>query len=52
MLEFLGHQDAHDAILTAIKKVLSARPANAPLTRDMGGTGSTVDLGKANAAAL
>jgi tartrate dehydrogenase/decarboxylase/D-malate dehydrogenase len=49
MLEFLGHQDAHDAILTAIKKVLSARPANAPLTRDMGGT---VDLGKANAAAL
>ena len=46
MLEFLGHQDAHDAILTAIKKVLSAGPANAPLTRDMGGTGSTVDLGK------
>ena len=36
----------------AIKKVLSAGPENAPLTRDMGGTGSTVDLGKAIAATL
>ncbi len=52
MLEFLGHQDAHDAVLTAIREVLSAGPAHAPLTRDMGGTGNTEDLGKAIAAAI
>jgi len=52
MLEFLGHQDAHDAVLKAIREVLAAGPAHAPLTRDMGGTGSTRDLGKAIAAAI
>lgn len=45
MLEFSGYQDAHDAILAAVRKVLAAGPANAPLTRDMGGTGNTADLG-------
>lgn len=52
MLEFLGHQDAHDAVLKAIREVLAAGPAHAPLTRDMGGAGSTHDLGKAIAAAI
>ncbi|RYX97116.1 MAG: tartrate dehydrogenase [Comamonadaceae bacterium] len=52
MLDFLGHSDAHDALMTAIRQVLSAGPDHAPLTRDMRGTGSTVDLGKAIAGAL
>src|SRR5437764_4742367 len=51
MLEFLGHKDAHDAILRAIEKVLD--PASgAPKTPDIGGKASTSDLGKAIAAAL
>ncbi len=52
MLEFLGHSAAHDAILTAIRAVLAAGPAHAPLTPDLGGTAGTRDLGKAIAAAL
>ncbi len=52
MLEFLGYQAAHDAILNAIKAVLAAGPAHAPLTRDIGGTANTVDLGGAIAEAL
>lgn len=52
MLEFLGHQAAHDAIFAAIKAVLAAGPAHAPLTRDIGGTAGTRDLGKAIAAAI
>ena len=47
MLEFLGHAAAHDAILRAIKAVLAAGPAHAPLTRDLGGSADTVDLGQA-----
>ena len=46
MLEFLGHKDAHDAILRAIENVLD--PASgAPRTPDIGGKGSTTDLGRA-----
>ena len=46
MLEFLGHKDAHDAILHAIEKVLD--PASgAPKTPDIGGKASTTDLGRA-----
>jgi len=46
MLEFLGHKDAHDAILHAIEKVLD--PASgAPKTPDIGGKASTADLGRA-----
>jgi len=51
MLEFLGHKDAHDAILRAIEKVLD--PATgAPKTPDIGGTAKTGDLGRAIAEVL
>lgn len=52
MLEFLGYQDAHDAILGAIETTLEAGPAHAPLTADMGGKGNTAALGKAIAEAV
>jgi tartrate dehydrogenase/decarboxylase/D-malate dehydrogenase len=46
MLEFLGHKDAHDAILRAIENVLD--PASgAPRTPDLGGKARTTDLGRA-----
>ena len=51
MLEFLGHKDAHDAILKAIEAVLAAG-SHAPLTPDLGGHASTSDLGRAIAQAL
>jgi tartrate dehydrogenase/decarboxylase/D-malate dehydrogenase len=51
MLEFLGHKDAHDAVLRAIEKVL-APGSGAPRTRDLGGTASTTDVGRAIASAL
>ena len=46
MLEFLGHKDAHDAILRAIENVLDPE-SGAPKTPDLGGKGSTTDLGRA-----
>ena len=52
MLEFLGHAAAHDAILEAIKAVLAAGPAQAPLTPDLGGTAGTEALGRAIAAEI
>ena len=48
MLDFLGHRDAHDAVLAAIEAVL-ADPA-APRTPDLGGRAGTADLGRALAA--
>ncbi len=48
MLEHLGHPAAAAAIVGAIEKVLT----DGPRTRDMGGTASTAELGKAIAAAL
>jgi tartrate dehydrogenase/decarboxylase/D-malate dehydrogenase len=51
MLEFLGHKNAHDAVLAAIEKVLDPQ-SGAPRTPDIGGTAGTTDLGKAIAAAL
>jgi tartrate dehydrogenase/decarboxylase / D-malate dehydrogenase len=45
MLDFLGHRDAHDAVLAAIEKLL-ADPA-APRTPDLGGRASTADVGRA-----
>lgn len=51
MLEFLGHKDAHDAVLRAIEAVL-APGSGAPRTPDIGGTASTSDLGKAIAQAI
>ncbi len=50
MLDFLGHRDAHDAVLAAIEAAL-ADPA-APRTRDLGGTAGTADVGRAIAETL
>ena len=43
MLDFLGHRDAHDAILRAIERVLS----HGPRTPDLGGQADTAAMGKA-----
>lgn len=51
MLEFLGHKNAHDAVLAAIEKVLDPS-SQAPRTPDIGGNAKTSDLGKAIANAL
>jgi tartrate dehydrogenase/decarboxylase/D-malate dehydrogenase len=51
MLEFLGSQPAHDAVLGAIEKILAPN-SGAPRTADIGGSASTQDVGKAIAAAL
>ncbi|WKB55080.1 tartrate dehydrogenase [Eleftheria terrae] len=51
MLDFLGHREAHDAVLHAIETVLD--PANGgPRTPDLGGCASTADVGKAVVQAL
>ena len=51
MLDFLGHRDAHDAILAAIETVLE--PSNGgPRTGDLGGSASTSDVGRAIVDAL
>lgn len=47
MLEHLGHADAGAAIVRAIETVLARGPRDAPLTPDLGGTGTTVELGAA-----
>jgi tartrate dehydrogenase/decarboxylase/D-malate dehydrogenase len=52
MLEHLGQPEAGAAVLGAIERVLSAGPGHAPLTRDIGGTAGTTDLGRAIAEAL
>ncbi|MDH3533848.1 MAG: tartrate dehydrogenase [Gammaproteobacteria bacterium] len=49
LLQHLGHQDAHDTIMTAIENTLRERVC---LTPDMGGTASTGELGKAIATAI
>ena len=51
MLDFLGHRDAHDAVIGAIERVLSAG-ADAPRTPDLGGSADTASLGRAIALAL
>lgn len=43
MLDFLGHRDAHDAIVDAIEAVLK----RGPLTPDLGGQARTEDVGRA-----
>ena len=48
MLDHLGHAEAHNAIVRAIEQVT----ANGPRTPDMGGTASTVDVGRAIAEAI
>jgi tartrate dehydrogenase/decarboxylase/D-malate dehydrogenase len=46
MLQFLGEQAAHDAIVKAIEQVLASGD-KAMLTRDMGGTANTTQMGEA-----
>jgi tartrate dehydrogenase/decarboxylase/D-malate dehydrogenase len=48
MLEHLGHDAAAAAVVKAIERVLT----DGPRTRDMGGTASTSDVGRAIAEAL
>ncbi|MCI4431911.1 MAG: tartrate dehydrogenase [Burkholderiales bacterium] len=51
MLDFLGHRQAHDAIVKAIELVLE--PANGgPRTADLGGRAGTGDVGRAIADAI
>jgi tartrate dehydrogenase/decarboxylase/D-malate dehydrogenase len=51
MLDFLGHREAHDAIMQAIESVLQPG-SGAPRTPDLGGRASTQDVGKAIEQAL
>jgi tartrate dehydrogenase/decarboxylase/D-malate dehydrogenase len=51
MLDFLGHRDAHDAIVRAIELVLEPG-SGAPRTPDLGGSACTGDLGRAVAGAV
>ena len=51
MLDFLGHRDAHDAVVGAIERVLAAGD-DAPRTPDLGGVADTRSLGTAIAQAL
>lgn len=46
MLDFLGHSQAHAAMVSAIELVLGSG-SGAPKTPDLGGCGTTADLGKA-----
>jgi tartrate dehydrogenase/decarboxylase / D-malate dehydrogenase len=50
LLDFLGHRDAHDAVLRAIEGVLA--DTSAPRTPDLGGRANTEDLGCALAQAV
>jgi tartrate dehydrogenase/decarboxylase/D-malate dehydrogenase len=49
MLQHLGHEECHDRIMTAIETVLHE---NKYLTRDMGGSATTQELGAAIASAV
>ncbi|MEY4506978.1 MAG: hypothetical protein RL297_1556 [Pseudomonadota bacterium] len=51
MLDFLGHREAHDAIMHAIESVLQPR-SDAPRTPDLGGRASTELVGRAVEQAL
>ncbi|WP_416136265.1 tartrate dehydrogenase [Aquabacterium sp. A7-Y] len=51
MLDFLGHREAHDAVLQAVETVLD--PTNGgPRTPDLGGAACTRDMGQAIVDAL
>ncbi len=52
MLEHLGHEAAGKAMVDAIERVLAAGPSDAPLTPDLGGRGTTGELGEAIAEAI
>jgi len=48
MLDFLGHKDAHDAMVRAIELAL----VEGPRTPDMGGTATTTEVGQSIATAI
>ena len=50
-LEILGHKQAHDAVLAAIEAVLQPG-SGAARTPDLGGSGTTSDVGRAVLQAL
>ncbi|PJJ63734.1 tartrate dehydrogenase [Compostimonas suwonensis] len=52
MLEHLGHEDAAAAVVSAIEAVLAKGARRSPLTPDIGGTGTTAELGAAIAEEL
>ncbi|OHV13793.1 tartrate dehydrogenase [Kushneria phosphatilytica] len=52
MLEHLGHEKAGQAMLDGIEAVLAAGSDQAPLTPDLGGQGTTSELGEAIADAI
>jgi tartrate dehydrogenase/decarboxylase / D-malate dehydrogenase len=52
MLEHLGHAEAGAAVLAGIEEVLARGADAAPFTPDLGGTATTVDLGRAIAEAV
>lgn len=45
MLDFLGHREAHDAVVAAIEALLA--DDQAPRTPDLGGNAGTADVGRA-----
>ena len=51
LLDFLGHREAHDAILRAIEQVLDPS-GGGPRTPDLGGRDGTADVGRAVCSAL
>ena len=51
MLDFLGHREAHDAVLRAIEAALEPK-SGAPRTADLGGRAGTADVGRAIASLL
>ena len=51
MLDFLGHRQAHDAVLGANEQMLHPQ-SGAPRTPDIGGSASTTEVGRAIASAL
>jgi tartrate dehydrogenase/decarboxylase/D-malate dehydrogenase len=51
MLDFLGERAAHDAIVAAMEKVLASGRSET-LTRDLGGSASTTEMGQAIAALI
>jgi tartrate dehydrogenase/decarboxylase/D-malate dehydrogenase len=52
MLEHLGFTQAGAAVLAALEQILSVGPKDAPLTADIGGNGTTSELGQAIADAI
>ncbi len=52
MLDFLGEGAAHDAIVKAIEQVLANGAKGGPVTRDLGGSANTTEMGQAIAALI